>query len=180
MRALLLRIGKSPNSWYGDDIERLLEAQWRTRGVLDLTPSVYEIHGQTAGETWQQVVRVHAEHAASLLDRPEPAFDYDISGLFEGEIRATAGTTRFPFANDAHREVDLGHESALRTLVAALLGERHTQSQREFRLEIKEHLIAHIAGQVKLGDPLWVQLLSEPRKQRWSGLVERYLAGCLT
>ena len=140
----LVRIGKRRLAWEESEPAEIARIEFRDRdGNLDLRPSVYEVDAVDAGVPHRgQIVRVHDEHAVSVISPPRGGDDLIVDGAFE--VEEEYGETLFSFANERHRELRFPDEPALIAFVGVLMGSR---SERRVQLG-RDELFAYIAARL--------------------------------
>ena len=164
---MLLRVVKSrQTSWEEGDLETicLAEFSYRDRPGLDLTLSVYEMDDRA------RAPQALAEHcAAQDLDRPMTRVHTDLAGLGPPPTYAPTEAP-FAFIRDAHREIRLASDDAVRELVASLLEDLAARRIEVTGDAIKDYVRARLVA----ADPEWITYCqTSPKGQKWRRFENR-------
>lgn len=161
MSKILLRVTKRKAAWEPSaSPEETLRTEFRTpTGEIDLRPSVYEIRAEHP-----QVVRAHAEHAASAgLDPPRGGTNVNLSQEIQTVIR-TLGDTKFEFTREAHRELVFQDEQELLSFVREVLA---AVEHRGYSTS-KQDLLAYVKERLEVSDAEWETFCgTSPKGARW-------------
>jgi hypothetical protein len=164
----IVRISKSKAAWETSDPEQVMKANFRDRyGDWDLRPSVYEVVGDPS-ELPRSTLRVHVEHVASLLSPPAKGAMHHVDlNETSPKLSSSPGQTCFAFANNAHREVLLDDEGALRAFVDAILA-KLPGAARDVTLD---QVLDHINE--SLGEAAWIAASANAKVASWVELVRK-------
>jgi hypothetical protein len=171
MPRLILRVSKRKTSWETRDVDNIVNTEFKDRdGGVDLVPSVYVLDSAHDDDALRQdVVRVHAEHAASFLQNPpKGARSIDLDGLVEPS--PTPGETDFQFANSRHHEVHLSSVDDLRALVQQTLSTLDTR----VRPVERDAMLGYAASKLAEQDAEW-RAATQPGKpgHEWLALIRK-------
>lgn len=162
MPPLLVRLGKRKTTWNGevppDEVVKI-EFQDKATGKVDLQPSFYLLD---AGAP--RIVQAHAEHSASLMDRPVGAVHVDAHGIEARTPVHTPGETLFRFTRDeAHRELRFNSTAELTSFVGSILSDAARRHQTT-----SDQLTEYVGARLDAGDPEWVEACSwHDKAKRW-------------
>ena len=167
---MLLRVAQRETSWTEPDIHTICVAEFSRKNGLpgfDLTPSVYQIAERT------HATRAVAEHwAAGNLDRPMSGRRHvDLQGLGPEPTHAPLTGGPFTFIREAHRELRLETEEALRALITAL---RADLAARCVDQVTGDAIKDYVGDRLRAGDTEWTAFCStSPKGAKWRRFEKR-------
>jgi len=155
---LLVRFARRLANWEEElPVEELQKREFKARnGGPDLRPSVYELD---PAQTHR--VRAYAEHAVGL-DPPATALGLDLTEP-QRPIDPTAGSPRFQFIRERHREIVLEDAGALHAFIREILvnlGERKHQVTRQ-------EVVAYVRERLQAADEEWTLAAGERDAKAW-------------
>ena len=169
MPPALVRLAIRRTTWSGEtapeDVVRI-EFRDRETGGVDLTPSFYLL-----ADGLRKLVQAHAEHSASLLDRPEGRVHVDAQGVESPAPVQTPGETLFRFTREeAHREIRFRDEADLLVFVRRILaggGPRRVSTTADDLLE-------YVGVRLDAKDEEWMDACTSNEKaKKWPKQVEK-------
>lgn len=160
MAEVFLRCGRRRTAWEpGVEAEELYGAEFKNRrtGEPDLCPSVYFVENKR-----DLIIRVHAEHAASIpLNPPRASVNLDLSGW--SKYTDSEGACSFEFARRCHRELLFSSKSALMEFLSLVATEI---TSRSYVTRGKE-LLGYARSKIGSSDEEWVRFCESGKGENW-------------
>jgi hypothetical protein len=174
MSAPLLRILKRLHSLFEETTARVREVEFRNKdGSLDLSPSVYKIDMAESSKAGEMIVRLVSEHYACWRSPPPPApvRAVDIAGLSVAPLVPQNPNTVFAFLNASHRELRVGTNEGLTTLVEAMSGLNGARLMSISDSNVMEYIYTRHRDQ----DPEWTLFFTtSSRGRKWKSHAVRH------
>lgn len=150
------------SSFENADIEGIQRIEFRdpkTKGP-DLEVSAYLITDDHA-----LVVRVTAEHCASLIDPVAEYDSVDLTDVLSCRVDMTEGRTLFAFTRAQHRQFIVPDVTALHQMIALLRQQLQQRTRTASQREVKAYILTRLEEQ----DREWLELCAnKPQWKKWA------------
>jgi hypothetical protein len=154
----LLRFARRRAAWESPSPEYIRDVEFRDReGKADLRPSMYFVEEK-------EILRCYAEHAAAIpIDPPRSALVVFGEACAGDKIREEAGSEKFIFIRERHREVHVIDEAGLTGFVTCLL-----DSVKNERAEVGlKDVVAYAQQRLLARDGEWLAVVMAPDAKPW-------------
>lgn len=149
-------------------LDDFIQAELSRGGAPDLELSVYLVEAENAGESRGEIVRLCAEHSASLALDPKTLQHFLVQDL-GGIIEEQAGVVDFEFARRRHRVLRFQSAEVLRAFARRLLVERDDRL-----IEVtRDELVRYARDRHDAGDEDWLRVLAGEKAGLWRKLIEK-------
>jgi hypothetical protein len=146
---LALRVGRRRTAWESNNIDTIINNEFKSRGQVELEASVYLIENA-------ETKRAVAEHCATYQLGTRGFANIDLHS--DRPLVETPGDSRFAFTRTAHREIHFRDEAELRSFIAETIVP--TIAARTY-VVLKAEIKQYVADQKAASDQEWMTFLDE-------------------